>query len=102
MLVEAGEWVTVANSQTDRVLGAATTGVGDYLERLICVVATAATSSVSIKDGSGLGISVLPAAVGGGVGTYPIPVGLTSKNGRWKITTGAGVTVIAVGRFRNK
>lgn len=105
-----GMYKTVAASQTDQVLGAnginsagaITTGngsKGDYLETLICVVATAATSSVSIKDGGGSAISVLPAAVGSGIGTYKIPINAFSILGPWKVTTGAGVSVVAVGRF---
>jgi hypothetical protein len=89
---------TVAASQTDQALG--TNGAaGDFLEGLICVVTTAATSQVQIKDGSGSAITVLPNNVGPGVGTYNIPLGLTSKSGAWRITTAAGVAVIAVGRF---
>lgn len=95
----AGQYKTVAVSQTDQALGAGSGQKGDYLEALVCVVATAATSSVSIKDGSGSAISVLPAAVGSGIGTYKIPINAFSTSGAWKVTTGAGVTVIAVGRF---
>jgi hypothetical protein len=95
------EYQTVAASQTDAALGGSSINVGDFLERLICVVATAATSAVSIKDGAGSSISILPNNVGGGVGTYPIPVGLQSRTGKWTVTTGAGVSVIAVGRFKN-
>lgn len=96
--ITSGEYETVAASQTDQALGA-TGAAGDYLEGLICVVATAATSQVQIKDGSGSAITILPNAVGNGVGTYSIPVGLISLSGAWKITTAAGVSVIAVGNF---
>jgi len=95
------EYETVAVSQTDQILGA-TGAVGDYLECLLCVVATAATSQVQIKDGNGSAITVLPNAVGAGVGTYPIPIGLTCVNATtpgWKVKTGAGVTVLATGNF---
>jgi hypothetical protein len=95
------EYETVAVSQSDQILGA-TGAVGDYLESLLCVVATAATSQVQIKDGNGSLITVLPNNVGAGVGTYPIPIGLTCVNATtpgWKITTAAGVTVLASGNF---
>ena len=92
------EYETVAASQTNQTMG--TTGaINDYLEGLICVVSTAATSTVSIKDGSDTAIQVLANAVGGGVGTYYIPLGLRSRTGAWQITTGAGVAVIALGDF---
>lgn len=93
-----GEYETVAASQTTQTLGA-TGAVGDYLEGLLCVVATAATAQVQIKDGSDTAITVLPNSPGGGIGTYPIPIGLTSRTGAWQITTGAGVSVVAVGNF---
>jgi hypothetical protein len=83
------------------VLGG-TGAVGDYLHRLICTVTTAATSNVAIVDGTGAGIlthTVLPAAVGGGIGCYVIELNAISANGAWKITTGAGVEVMAVGIF---
>ena len=91
----------VAVSQTAQVLG--TTGaVGDYLHRLICTVSTAATSVVQIVDGTGTGIlthTILPNAVGGGIGVYNIELNTVSANGAWKVTTGAGVEVMAVGIF---
>jgi len=93
------EYETVGPGVTDQSLGA-TGAVGDYLALLICVVTTAATSVVQIKDGSGSAIIVLPNAVGGGVGTYTIPLGLISTSGAWKITTGNGVAVIATGKFK--
>ena len=92
------EYETVAASQSDQVLGA-TGAAGDYLARLIIVVATAATAAVSIKDGGGSAMSIFPKSPGGGVGTYVIDVGLTSLDGAWKVTTGAGSSVIAVGDF---
>ena len=92
------EYETVAASASDQTLGA-TGATGDYLERLICVVATAATSQVQIKDGAGSAITVLPDNVGAGIGTYTVELGLTSLAGAWKVTTGAGVSVIAAGDF---
>lgn len=88
----------VAVSETDKVLGA-TGAAGDYLDHLLCMVATAATGTVSIKDGSGSAIPVALANPGGGVGTYDIPIGKKSESGAWRITTGAGVTVLAFGQF---
>lgn len=94
----AYQYEAVAAGQTDQVLGA-TGGAGDYLEGLLCVVATAATSSVDIQDGANSAISVLPANVGAGIGSYYIPIKATSVAGAWSVTTGAGVTVFATGRF---
>lgn len=97
------EYINVAASVTDQKLGGGDAARnGDFINRLVCVVATAATSTVSIKDGAGgASISILPANVGGGIGTYPIPLEILSNAGHWHITTGAGVTVVACGRFKN-
>lgn len=91
----------VAASQTAQVMGG-TGAAGDYLHRLVITVSTAATSLVQIVDGTGAGIlthTIMPNAVGSGIGVYSIPVNATSSNGAWKITTGAGVEVMAVGIF---
>lgn len=87
----------VAVSQTAQVLGG-TGAIGDYLDKLICTVSTAATSSVAVLDGS-TSHTILPNNVGGGLGVYVIPMGAISRNGPWKITTGAGVEVLALGIF---
>lgn len=87
---------TVAASQTDQVLG--TTGsIGDFISRLIVTVATAATSTVSIKDGAGSAIPILAANTP--IGVYVVEVGARSASGAWSVTTGAGATVLAVGKF---
>lgn len=94
----AWTYETVAASQSDQALG--TTGAaGDYLENLIITVGTAATAAVSIKDGGGSAIPILPNSPGGGIGVYVVPVKACSASGAWKVTTGAGSTVVATGHF---
>ena len=88
----------VAASQTAQVLGG-TGAAGDYIHRLACTVSTAATGSVSILDGATFTHLLLPASPGGGIGQYDIELNVRSRNGAWKITTGAGVEVLAVGIF---
>jgi len=91
----------VAAGQTAQVLGP-TGAKGDYLHRLICTVTTAATGNVVIVDGSGTGIlthTILPASAGTGINVYNIEVNAVSADGAWKVTTGAGVEVMAVGIF---
>jgi len=88
----------VAASQTAQVLG--TNGAtGDYLHRLVCTVTTAATGNVVILDGSGFTHTILPASAGTGINSYDIEINAVSRNGAWKITTGAGVEVLAIGIF---
>lgn len=85
----------IAASQTNVVLGA-TGATGDYLHRLVVAVATAATSTVSVIDGS---TTVLAIPANTPVGVYSIEINGVSATGSWKITTGAGVSVLAIGIF---
>ena len=98
----AGQYNTVAASQTDQVLskvsGGATGATGDFLNALIIQVATAATAAVTVKDGT-TAIFNFPNSPGNGVGVYVIPIDLFSATGSWKVTTGAGSTVLATGNF---
>lgn len=96
---ENTQYQTVAASQSAKRLGS-TGANGDFLARLVCVVATAVTADVQIQDGaSGTPITVLPNSPGSGIGTYDLDLGIQSTAGGWYITTGAGVSVIAVGQF---
>lgn len=94
------DYETVAASQADQVLGGAGKA-GDILERLIITVGTALTAAVSIKDGSGgVAIPIMPNSPGGGIGVYVVEIGARALGaGGWRVTTGAGSTVVAVGRF---
>ena len=84
-------------SQTARVLGG-TGAVGDYLHRLICTVTTAATGNVVLIDGA-FSHTILPVSTGSGVNVFNIEINAASATGAWKVTTGAGVEVLAVGIF---
>ena len=97
-LDRGNDYETVAAGQTAQVMGG-TGRVGDLLTLLICVVSTAATAQVQIKDGADSAITVFPNSPGAGVGTYVIPLNLVSRVGAWQVTTGAGVAVIATGEF---
>lgn len=86
---------TVAASQTAQVLGG-TGAVGDYLHRVIVTVNTALTGTVTLLDNA-TSIPLVPANTP--VGVYSIAVESASASGAWKVTTGAGASVIAVGVF---
>jgi hypothetical protein len=90
------DYETVAASQTGQVLGAAG-AKGDVIRRLVIVPTTVAPGVVTILDGG----TSIPVFVGGATELKPIPVELCveSKNGAWSITTGANVSVVAIGRF---
>jgi hypothetical protein len=86
---------TVAASQTAQVLG--TTGAaGDTLMRLIVTVGTSLTGTVALLDNA---TSYTLCAASTPIGVYTIEINAVSVNGAWKITTGAGATVLAVGNF---
>lgn len=88
---------TVAASQTAQVLGG-TGATGDYIHRLVISVITVATAGVTLIDGS-TSIVVLTGAATDVPGVYSVELNMASATGPWKITTGAGATVIAVGIF---
>lgn len=96
----AGEYETVAASQTDQALGA-TGGTGDFLSHLLIVPATTSPGAVSIKDGAGGAITVFTGGADSVTNLVPFTVALnmTSGAGAWQVTTGANVSVIAVGNF---
>lgn len=89
------DYDTVAASQTDSVLGNGT--AGDTLKTLVITVATAATGTVSIKDGAGSAIPITAANTP--IGVYSVNIDANCATA-WKCTTGAGATVLAVGRFK--
>lgn len=97
--VEGASYETVAASQTDQVLGAIGYA-GDTLLGLLVVPATTAAGTVQIKDGGGTAVTVF---TGGGtlvdLKPFFVSVGAKSTGGAWKVTTGANVSVVAVGYF---
>lgn len=89
----------VAASATAQALGA--TGVkGDYISRIIIIPGTTSPGAVSILDDD-ISMSIFPGGANSVNELRPMVVelGLTSKKGGWKITTGANVTVLACGQF---
>ena len=96
--VEVGgsDYETVAASQTDQVLGGAG-AKGDFLSRIILNNITVATAGVTLTDGTTA--IVIQTAASAQLGPVVVEVGARAKTGPWKLTTGAGVTAIAVGQF---
>jgi hypothetical protein len=86
---------TVAASQTAQVLGV-TGGTGDTLMRLIVTVSISLTGTVALLDGA---TSYPLIAASTPIGVYVIEINAVSVNGPWKITTGAGATVMGIGNF---
>jgi hypothetical protein len=85
----------VANSVTAQVLGS-TGAIGDYLHRIVVTVNTAATSTVSIIDGA---FSHAIVRANTPIGVYDIEINAKTVTTGWKVTTGAGAEVLAMGTF---
>ena len=85
----------IAASQTAQVLGA-TGAAGDYLHRLIITVSKTLTGTVALLDNTTSHVLV---AANSAIGVYSVEVNTKSVNGAWKITTGAGAEVVAIGNF---
>jgi hypothetical protein len=84
------QYETVAASSTTQVMGA-TGATGDYLAGGVVTIFDNATQIGQFVGG---GTTPLPSLV-----PFMIPVGLFSVSGAWKITTGANVTAVGIGRF---
>jgi hypothetical protein len=89
--------LSVAASQTTAAVG----GLRSYLESVTIVPATTASGAVTIFDGSTAIVTVPAAAALGQSAPYCVQLGIRATNAStgFKITTGASVSVIAVGKF---
>jgi hypothetical protein len=95
----AGNYESVAAGSTAQVLGGAG-AAGDFISHLLVIPTTVSPGPISILDNATSmtvfagGTSSLSNAV-----PFTIPLNMYSVNGAWKLTTGSGVSVIAVGSF---
>jgi len=97
--VSDSDYETVAASQTATVLGN-NGAVGDYLAGVLVVPATTSPGAVSVIDNA-TSITIFTGGASSVSNLVPfmIPLGMKSVNGAWKVTTGANVSVIAIGSF---
>jgi hypothetical protein len=96
----AGEYETVAASQTTQSLGA-TGAAGDWIDGLLVVPATTAPGNVLLRDGAGSDITLFAGGASSVSNLVPffIPLGMISGSGAWKVTTGSNVSCIGIGNF---
>lgn len=94
------DYATVAASQSTQSLGPSGQQ-GDFLDRLIIIPATTSPGNVQIKDGTNGAITVFPGGASSVADLKPIAVEIHARSaqGAWQITTGANVSVIALGKF---
>lgn len=95
----AGEYETVAASQTAQTLGA-TGAAGDYISGILVIPASTSPGNVLLLDNA-TSITVFAGGASSVSNLVPffIPLGAISVSGAWKITTGASVSCIAIGNF---
>jgi hypothetical protein len=95
----AGEYETVAASQTAQVLGA-TGGAGDFIRGILVIPATTSPGNVLLLDNA-TSITVFAGGASSVSNLVPffIPLGMISVSGAWKITTGTNVSCIGIGNF---
>jgi len=92
------DYETVAASQTAQVLGPAGAS-GDIVMQVVATVTAAdATSAASLLDGA-TSIPLVPASTPVGVHSISFGASGVRAGTQWKITTGAGVSIIAIGGF---
>lgn len=90
----------IAAGQTTQVIGDAG-AKGNVLQRLVIIPANTSPGAVTIKDGANTAITIFPGGANSVLDLKPIVVelGIKSTNNYWQVTTGAGVSAIAVGCF---
>lgn len=91
------QYKAVAASSPDTVCGA-TGAAGDFIAQLIIEPATTGAGTVTLKDGTTV-IFTFTSGTLSNLAPIIVPLGLTSVNGAWKVTTGANVAALACGRF---
>lgn len=94
------EYETVAASQTAQVIGSSAAAAGDYIAGLLVIPATTSPGAISLLDNA-TSITVFTGGTDSVSNLVPflIPLGIESVSGAWKVTTGANVSVIALGNF---
>lgn len=95
----AGEYETVAASQTAQALGASG-DTGDFISHVLVIPATTSPGNVILLDNA-TSITIFTGGTDSVSNLVPfhIPLQMYSASGAWSITTGANVSVIAVGNF---
>lgn len=92
-----GVYEDVAASQTAQVLGGAG-GVGDYISHVTIIPETTSAGTIALLDGA-VSRDIFVAGTLSDLSPRTVVLGMVSVSGAWKLTTGASVHAIAVGRF---
>lgn len=100
----ASTYQAVAASQTATVLQTSTGATGDYLSHVVIYPTSTSPGAVTVFDSTNTAANSAVLFAGGSTSVsnlapISIPVGAKSVNGAWKVTTGANVSIVAVGKF---
>ena len=95
----ASDYETVAASATAQVLGA-TGAAGDLIQGILVIPATSIPGQILLLDNA-TSITIFVGGASSIVDLKPffVPLGLKSVSGAWKLTTGANVSAIGIGKF---
>ncbi len=99
VVIANDRYETVAASQTAQVLGVAG-AIGDSIAHLLIIPATTSPGAVAILDNA----TSITVFAGGATSVsnlvpFVVPLNMASVLGAWSVTTGANVSVVAVGSF---
>lgn len=93
------DYETIAASQTAQVLGA-TGAAGDYIVGVLVIPATTSPGNVILLDNAtSITIFTGGSASVSSLVPFRIELGMKSVSGAWKLTTGANVSCIGIGKF---
>lgn len=95
-----GGYETVAASTGPQTLGGSG-AVGDYISHVVLIPSGLSPGPVTLTDGDGTPMTIF---AGGSESlsnyiSFAIALGMNSRNGAWKLTTGGSITAICVGKF---
>ena len=97
--VSVCSYETVAANATAQVLGGAG-ATGDFLVGLLVIPSATTIGAISILDNAtSITVYAGTAAYDAALVPFFIPIGANSVSGAWKVTTGAGASVVGVGNF---
>ena len=91
------DFETVAASQTAQIIGSRG-AIGDFVHSVVITSNTAATATVTLLDGA-VEIPLLVGSATTPLGVFTVILDAASTTGPWKVTTGAGATVVVTGLF---
>lgn len=102
------DYAFIAASQTKAALGpgSSTKDESDVLHHLVIIPTSTSPGAVTIYDGAGgTGMQIFAGGTVGDQKSFFYDLGMRAKGDsthapRWLITTGAAVTVLAIGKFK--